>query len=191
MFARLRAFLTPLIARVVEQQLTQDVVPLRGPFSEERQRWLGLELMRRLGFDFGRGRLDTSHHPFCAGVPSDVRITTPYNADDCTSSMMSVIHETGHAKYEQNLPAAWRGQPVGNARGMIIHEGKSLFFEMQLGRSRAFVNVLAPLLAQAFPAEGREVFAPENLFKKLTRVEPGLIRVGADEVTLPRHMLLA
>lgn len=190
LFARLRAFLAPLVARVVERQRARTVLAPRGPFPEERQRWLGLELMRRLGFDFGRGRLDTSHHPFCGGVPSDVRITTRYSADDCTDAMMGVIHETGHAKYEQNLPVAWLGQPVGNPRGMSVHEGQSLFFEMQVARSRAFMDVLAPLLAQAFPDADRRALAPDNLFQHLTRVEPSLIRVGADEVTYPCHIIL-
>ena len=190
LFARLRAFLTPLIPRAVELQRSEPMETSQGSFSEERQRWLGTELMRRLGFDFARGRLDTSHHPFCGGVPSDVRITTRYDRADYTKSMMSVIHETGHAKYEQNLPARWIGQPVANPRGMSIHEGQSLFFEMQVGRSRPFTDVLASLLAQAFPDQPSRIFAPENLFRHLTRVEPGLIRVNADEVTYPCHIIL-
>jgi carboxypeptidase Taq len=190
LFSRLRAFLSPLVPRIVEQQRRETVESCQGPFGEDRQRWLGLELMRRLGFDFGRGRLDISHHPFCGGVPSDVRITTRYDRDDFTSSMMSVIHETGHARYEQNLPAPWLGQPVASARSMSIHEGQSLFFEMQLGRSRPFAEVLSPLLVQAFPEQPRGAFAAENLFRHLTRVKPGLIRVHADEVTYPCHIIL-
>ena len=190
LFARLRAHLPGLIARIVDKQKSERVEIDQGPFPEERQRWLGLELMRRLGFDFARGRLDTSHHPFCGGVPTDVRITTRYDRNDFVDSLMSVVHETGHAKYEQGLPAAWRGQPVANARAMSIHEGQSLFLEMQVARSRPFMEVLAPLLAEAFPDSPKAGFAVENLFRRMTRVRPGLIRVHADEVTYPCHIIL-
>jgi carboxypeptidase Taq len=89
--------------------------------------------MRILGFDFDGGRLDISAHPFCGGVPQDVRITTRYNEEDLLSALFGVIHETGHARYEQNLPRKWLDQPVALARSTAIHESQSLFFEMQLG----------------------------------------------------------
>lgn len=193
LFARLRAFLPGLIAKALERQAREPVAACEGPFAVESQRWLGLDLMRRLGFDFDHGRLDTSHHPFCGGVPTDVRITTRYSASDFGKSMMSVLHESGHAKYEQNLPRQWLGQPVGLARGMSIHESQSLLTEMQVCRSRAFVEFAAPFIAQAFPdaaARAPQAFSPENLFRRLARVKPGLIRVDADEATYPCHILL-
>jgi carboxypeptidase Taq len=85
--------------------------------------------MRILGFDFDGGRLDISAHPFCGGVPQDVRITTRYNENDLLSALFGVIHETGHARYEQNLPRPWVDQPVGLARSTAIHESQSLFLK--------------------------------------------------------------
>ncbi len=193
LFVRLRAFLPGLIAKALERQASEPVAGCEGPFAVESQRWLGLELMRRLGFDFNRGRLDTSHHPFCGGVPTDVRITTRYSTGDFGKSMMSVLHESGHAKYEQNLPQQWLSQPVGVARGTSIHESQSLLTEMQVCRSRAFVEFAAPFIAQAFPdaaTRAPQAFSPENLFRRLARVKPGLIRVDADEVTYPCHVVL-
>jgi carboxypeptidase Taq len=193
LFARLRAFLPGLIAKALERQASEPAPACEGPFSVESQRGLGLELMRRLGFDFNHGRLDTSKHPFCGGVPTDVRITTRYSTDDFGKSMLGVLHESGHAKYEQNLPRTWLGQPVGLARGMSIHESQSLLTEMQVCRGRAFLEFAAPLIAQAFPdaaTRAPEAFTPHNLFRRLARVKPGLIRVDADEATYPCHIVL-
>lgn len=101
---------------------------------------------------------------------------------------MGIIHETGHARYEQGLPAAWRRLPVGQARSMGVHESQSLFFEMQLARHPAFLARLSPLLAQHFGDQ--PAFAPGNLARLYTRVQPGLIRVDADEVSYPAHVML-
>ena len=193
LFARLRAFLPGFIARVVERQAKEEVEACPGPFPVEQQRALGIELMRRLGFDFSHGRLDVSHHPFCGGVPEDTRITTRYATDDFFSSMMSVLHETGHARYEQHLPLPWRGQPVGLARGMSIHESQSLFVEMQVARGLPFLELVAPLITQAFPesaAKRPSAFSPANLHRLGTRVRPSFIRVEADEATYPCHVIL-
>jgi carboxypeptidase Taq len=159
----------------------------------EEQRALGLELMRRLGFDFKRGRLDVSHHPFCGGVPEDVRITTRFDEGDFAKALMGVLHETGHAKYEQNLPRAYLGQPVGRARGMSTHESQSLLLEMQVCRSAEFAQFSAPHIRAAFPGAAAltpAAFTPENLYLLSTRVRPGYIRVDADEVTYPLHIML-
>jgi carboxypeptidase Taq len=193
LFARLGEFLPPFIARVVEKQKREALVRPAGPFPIDEQRRLGVELMRRLGFDFRRGRLDVSHHPFCGGVPEDVRITTRYDAADFAKAMMGVLHETGHAKYEQNLPLPWLGQAVGRARSMGVHESQSLFLEMQVSRSREFASFVAPFLAEAFPDSLRRspgAFEPENLHVLATRVQPSFIRVDADEVTYPCHIIL-
>jgi carboxypeptidase Taq len=192
-FDRLRQVLPDLIAQVVDRQRGETVRIPRGPFPIDRQRALGVELMRRLGFDFARGRLDTSHHPFCGGVPSDVRITTRYAPDDFAKSLMGVLHETGHAQYEQNLPGEWLAQPVGAARGMSIHESQSLLWELQVCRSREFFDFAAPLIRDAFPdaaAADPDAFTVDNLRRLATRVRPSFIRVDADEVTYPCHVLL-
>ncbi|HET9959118.1 MAG TPA: carboxypeptidase M32 [Polyangiaceae bacterium] len=192
-FTRLREFLPSAVARATERSRSLTRIVPQGPFSTEVQRALGQQLMKRVGFDFSHGRLDTSHHPFCGGVPQDVRITTRYDEADFAKALMGVLHETGHAKYEQNLPQAWIDQPVGAARGMSMHESQSLLLEMQVCRSREFTRFVAPILAEAFAsasAANPEAFTEENLYRLATRVEPGFIRVDADEVTYPCHILL-
>jgi carboxypeptidase Taq len=185
--------LPSFIERVVERQQRDVVIAPRGPFPVEAQRALGLRLMKQVGFDFERGRLDTSHHPFCGGVPQDVRITTRYDATDFQKSLMGVLHETGHAKYEQNLPRSWLQQPVGAARGMSIHESQSLFLEMQVCRSHAFLVFAAPHLREAFADAARAepaAFSVDNLARLATRVRRSYIRVDADEATYPCHVVL-
>jgi carboxypeptidase Taq len=189
-FADLAAFLPGFLEEVLARQRRQPVVLApEGPFPIERQRALAVMLMERLGFDFDHGRLDVSLHPFCGGTPDDVRITTRYDEADFTSALMGVLHETGHALYERGLPARWRSQPVGQARGMSVHESQSLLVEMQVCRSRGFLGFAAPLLRQAFEAEG-PAWETDNLYRLYTRVEPGCIRVDADEVTYPAHVIL-
>ncbi len=189
-FDHLARALPALCARVLERQARAPaVVRPAGPFPVDRQKALGLAIMTTLGFDFAHGRLDTSLHPFCGGVPDDVRITTRYDDADFVKALMGVIHETGHAQYERGLPPAWRYQPVGQARGMSVHESQSLLMEMQAGRSRAFLEYVAPLARAHLGGDGPG-WDTDNLHRLYTEVKPGLIRVDADEVTYPAHVIL-
>jgi carboxypeptidase Taq len=190
LFGDLRSWLPELILQVEERQQSRTYQVPEGPFPTEQQKSLGLEVMQLLGFDFNCGRLDVSTHPFCGGVPTDVRITTRYDTADFMTSLLGVIHETGHARYEQNLPRQWAGLPVGEARSMGVHESQSLFFEMQLARSRAFTQVLAPLAARVLERTADPAFAPDNIYRFNTRMKRGYIRVNADEVTYPAHVIL-
>src|SRR5208283_1520672 len=160
-----------------------------GPFPVEVQRRVGISLMERIGFDFSHGRLDVSAHPFCGGTPDDVRITTRYDESDFARALMGVLHETGHALYQRGLPAAWRSQPVGRARGMAVHESQSLLLAMQVCRSRAFLTYAAPILRDAFGSDGAD-WEVDALHRRQIRVRRGLIRVDADEVTYPAHVIL-
>lgn len=189
-FAPLETFLPEFLEAVLAKQAAADapLVP-SGPFPRETQEALGRKLMEIVGFDFENGRLDVSLHPFCGGVPDDVRITTRYDEADFVTALMGVLHETGHALYERGLPADWRLQPVGNARGMGLHESQSLLVEMQTCRSRAFIAFAAPLMREAFGGSG-PAWETENLIRLYNKVEPGLIRVDADEVTYPAHVIL-
>lgn len=190
LFDELLSFLPSFLDDVVERQAGEraPAVP-QGPFPIAAQETLGRTVMARLGFDFDKGRLDVSHHPFSGGTPDDSRITTRYDEADFTSSLMGVIHETGHALYEAGLPPEWRGQPVGRSRGMTLHESQSLLFEMQTGRSAEFVSFLAPLARETFGGSG-VAWEAGNLHRLYTRVERSLIRVDADEVTYPLHVIL-
>jgi carboxypeptidase Taq len=187
-FGDVKTWLPGLIQQVRAKQAKETVIPAQGPFPVETQRALGLEIMGLLGFDFDAGRLDVSSHPFCGGVPEDVRITTRYTEDDFMRSMMGIVHETGHARYEQNLPRATTHMPVGRARSMGIHESQSLSFEMQLGRSPAFLALITPLVRKHLGAQ--DAFTAENLARMYTRVQPDFIRVDADELTYPAHVIL-
>ena len=187
-FSDVRSWLPDLIRRVTARQAGEAVARPVGPFPVEGQRALCERVMRRLGFDFEAGRLDVSTHPFCGGVPEDVRMTTRFRSDEFLTALMGTIHETGHARYEQNLPREWLGQPVAHARSMALHESQSLSFEMQLGCHPGFVAQLAPMLVEAFGAQ--QAFAADNLARLVTRVQPGFIRVDADEVTYPAHVIL-
>jgi carboxypeptidase Taq len=185
-FAQLQAFLPDFIQQVTAKQVSPQSIA--GHFPIEKQRQLGLQLMRAIGFDFNHGRLDVSHHPFCGGVPQDVRITTRYTESEFISASMGVCHETGHALYERGLPAEWLDQPVGEALGMAMHESQSLLIEMQACRSLEFIRYLSTLVTEYFGEQKH--FLPENLYCHYVFVKPGLIRVDADEVCYPLHVIL-
>ncbi|MDG2034248.1 MAG: carboxypeptidase M32, partial [Rhodospirillales bacterium] len=147
LFDRLGRELPGLLSEISEHQASQpEAVSPVGPFPLDQQRALGARLMAVLGFDFKSGRLDESLHPFSGGTPDDLRITTRYEANDFMTGLMGVLHETGHALYEKNLPSDWRRQPVGAARGMDIHESQSLLIEMQACRSLEFLTFAGPLM---------------------------------------------
>lgn len=189
LFAPLAARLPDLLDQVLAEQARRPApITPAGPFPIAAQRALAHAMMERAGFDLARGRLDESAHPFCGGVSDDVRITTRYAEDGFVESLMAVLHETGHGLYSQGLPEIWRRQPVGQSRGMAVHESQSLIMEMQAGRSAAFLAFLGPTLEASFGPD--RAFAPDNLQKFYTRVQRGLIRVEADEVTYPLHIVL-
>jgi carboxypeptidase Taq len=190
LFAELAAVLPGMIHRALELQGKRpDPVKPQGPFAIAAQKALGEKLMAALGFDFEHGRLDISAHPFTGGTPQDVRITTRYSEDDFRQSMMGVLHETGHALYERGLPSAWLRQPVGDARGMSIHESQSLLIEIQVCRGREFLRFAAPLFREAFGGAG-PAYEAENLYRLNTRVARSFVRVDADELTYPAHVML-
>lgn len=190
LFESVKTWLPDLINQVVEKQSTESCVLPSGQFSSSKQKALGLDAMALLQFDFNHGRLDESVHPFCGGVPSDVRITTRYSDQEFVQSLMGIVHETGHAKYEQGLPKTLHGLPAGEARSMGIHESQSLFFEMQVGRSTAFIEHLSRLAKKHFTECSDDLLSTENFAKLYTRVKKDFIRVDADEVTYPAHVML-
>ncbi|QID17574.1 carboxypeptidase M32 [Nitrogeniibacter mangrovi] len=188
LFGELKAWLPGLIARVCARQQQAAPIAPQGPFPVERQHALSLALLDLFGFDRAAGRLDVSAHPFTGGVAEDVRLTTRYDEADCLPALMATIHECGHARYNQNRPAEWAGRPIGRPRSFGIHESQSLFFELQLARTPALAARISPLLnAHLGP---QRAFEPDNLHRLFTRVTPGKIRVAADEVTYPAHVIL-
>jgi carboxypeptidase Taq len=198
-FGELGVALPPLVTAAVERsdaalaRLGHDPAQGVRGFSRdvpaEEQRALALELMADLGFDFRRGRLDLSVHPFCGGADDDVRITTRFDPANPLRGLFGVLHETGHALYEQGRPAGFRGRPVGDARGMAVHESQSLFVEMQIARSDAFLAFAGPKLARVWRLDAGET-SVEQLAPRVRAVRRSTIRVDADEVTYPLHVLL-
>jgi carboxypeptidase Taq len=188
LFATLESVLPGLAQRVLDGQ-GPPPAPLPGPFDRAAQERLARRLMTAVGFDFDHGRLDVSAHPFCGGAPWDVRITTRYDEADFLPALMGVLHETGHGLYERGLPAAWSDQPVGRARGMSIHESQSLLVEMLASRSAAFLGFAAPLMRETFGGAG-PAWSDDAFTRRAQRVERGFIRVDADEVTYPLHVIL-
>ncbi len=190
LFDEIALFLPELLDAALARQTSCPAPPEpRGPFPIAAQRRAAMMLMERIGFDFAHGRIDESAHPFCGGTPDDVRLTTRYDEADFATSLMGTLHETGHALYKRGLPAEWRHQPVGAARGMAVHESQSLFLEMQVCRSRAFAGFAAPLLCGVFGGDPA-AWEPEAFYRRQIAVRPGPIRVDADEVTYPAHVIL-
>ena len=189
-FDDLTGFLPDFIKAVIERQASQKPpVEVGETIPVSAQKALGIEFMQKVGFDFARGRLDESVHPFCGGVPGDIRLTARYNEQDFLSGFFAVMHETGHALYERGLPASYARQPVGEAAGMAVHESQSLIMEMQACRGDAYLGWLGTQMHAAFGGAPAD-YACANLARLWRRVDRSLIRVDADEMTYPAHVIL-
>ena len=188
-FDVLKAELPSLVNKITDKQASEKIIPLTEKIDEATQKAIGLKVIEKMGFDLNRGRLDKSVHPFCIGSNDDVRLTTRYDENNFLSSLFGVIHETGHGLYQQNLPATYRNQPVGRAKGMAFHESQSLIMENQAAISKPFMQCLAKILKDDFSLSSAE-YSADNLYGLATRVRPSLIRVDADEATYPLHVIL-
>jgi carboxypeptidase Taq len=186
-YERFLAETLPLV-EARQAKLPAQIKPT-GPFPIEKQENLCRRIAERIGLDFTHARLDRSAHPFSGGIPSDVRITTRYDAADFSQAIMAVIHETGHALYERGLPASYTRQPVGRAAGMAAHESQSLIVEMQACRNDEYLDWLGRTLNSTFGGDPRP-YEVENLSRVWRNVERGLIRVEADEMTYPAHVIM-
>lgn len=189
-FAAYERFLADALPRAEAIQAARPApLPLVGSFPIAAQQALCREMAERVGLDFAHARLDESTHPFCGGTPTDVRITTRYSLDSVAQALLGVLHETGHALYERGLPEAFARQPVGEAAGMAAHESQSLIIEMQACRSNAFLRFIGPRLHATFGGD-LAPYTPANLAGLWRHVERGFIRVDADELTYPAHVIL-
>ncbi|CCW60912.1 unnamed protein product [Phytomonas sp. EM1] len=190
-FGQIKSWLPQLLRDIVKKQesMQKSIIPLKGPFPVDKQEALCKDMMHLWKFDFKSGRLDVSPHPFTGMCKEDCRITTVYSEEDPLNSLHAVIHEVGHAKYEQNLgPRELITQPVCNARSLGVHESQSLFAEFQLSRARPFIQFLQPKFMRYLGEQPG--FAVENIINIIRTVKPGYIRVAADEVSYPLHIIL-
>lgn len=156
--------------------------------SEEEQFILSKIFMKKLGFDFSRGRIDKSLHPFCGGSSQDIRITTRFNKNDSFSCFDALMHETGHGLYEQGLPKKWAHQPLGSAGGMSLHESQSLFIEMQIIKSLPVSRFIEKTVKMRLK-KNSDYWTSSNIYKLRKKVRANFIRVDADEVHYPLHIL--
>ena len=193
-FDQLISFLPDLLKEVLNfQKKKKKIIPLKKdlfPDLPEILERMNKKFMCALGFNFLYGRLDVSVHPFCGGTYRDVRITTRYEKN-YFDSLMAVLHETGHAFYNLGTPEKWKYQAVGEPLGMAVHESQSLFWEMQVCRSYEFLKFAMSIFEKWGGLEiNKKENNAENFYKIFTKVKPSFIRVNADEVTYPLHVIL-
>jgi len=192
LFAELKRELVPLMRAITASPVTlaarEATASLQG-FPIEQQRVFLREVTESIGFDYTRGRLDVSLHPFCSGSGGDVRLTTRYNLDGPLDALFGSVHEAGHGLYEQGLPVAHLGTALGLHAGMAVHESQSRLWENQVARSAGFWRRFEPRWRALFPAQTTGLNS-RALFLAINAVEPTLIRVDADEVTYNLHIVL-
>ncbi|MCB1984791.1 MAG: carboxypeptidase M32 [Burkholderiales bacterium] len=189
-FEQLKDTLIPLIHEIKEQSYQPDTTFLHGHFPVEKQAALARKISENIGFQYDKGRMDVSVHPFCGGShPTDVRITTRYNESDFVESLYAVIHETGHALYEQGRMLEFGDLPVSESLTMGIHESQSLFWERMIGQSREFCTHYFATICEAFPGNLKRATV-DSFYQAINACAPGFIRVEADELTYPLHVIL-
>jgi len=189
LFAPLRERLVALRLELDANGQRPDAAFSRAAFAQGQQEQCVRAVVAAIGFDFARGRLDRSAHPFCTGAFGDVRLTTRFRDDDFLDALGSTMHEGGHGLYEQGLDEVHQGTPLGEAVSLGIHESQSRLWENHVGRSRAFWRWAQPLLRRHLGAE-LDGFPADALWRTANVVAPSLIRVEADELTYDLHVMI-
>lgn len=184
-FAEIETALVPLLQRVLASPNQPNTECLTGSFDIDAQKKLSQHIVKAIGFDETHGRIDVSVHPFSMSFsPNDVRITSRFNATEWYQGLAASIHESGHAMYEQNLGNS--STEIDTHLSMGCHESQSLFWERHVGLSKPFWQWASPLLKEYLGVDA----TPEQCYKAVNAVAPGLIRVQADELTYPLHVIL-
>lgn len=185
-FEKLKTEIPKLTNDIKEYQKNWDIKEPEGNYPVEKQEKITREIMELYGYDFDRGFLSKTEHPFSMRNSDDARIATKYWANPL-KAVMAVTHETGHALYNQGLPEKYRYQPIGQPVGMCIHESQSIFYEKMIGKNKNIIPHISKILAKYFDDES---FLSDNLYKVYRKVENTPIRIFADEVTYPLHIIL-
>jgi carboxypeptidase Taq len=184
----LRDELSPIVRAAADSGIRVDETPAKGFFPTDAQFAFGHMVAEQMGYDFEAGRLDVSAHPFTTGFgPKDVRITWRSEEEDFRPGLFGIMHEAGHALYEQGLPDEWAGTPIGNAVSLGVHESQSRLWENLVGRSRPFWQWALPRFAETFPSKADVTV--DALWPALHTCVPSLIRVEADEATYNLHIV--
>lgn len=180
----------PLLLKEINNAQQVDSSFLNRHFDKDKQWDFSLSVLKAIGYDFEAGRQDLSEHPFTTSFsPQDVRVTTRVSEDDFASLLWSSIHEGGHALYEQGLPVAEYGLPLGSAASLSVHESQSRLWENCVGRGRYFWQYFYPQLQQLFPDALQDI-SLDSFYKGMNKVSPSLIRTEADELTYHFHVLI-
>jgi carboxypeptidase Taq len=189
LFAQLREQLVPIVKTITEQAKTDNSC-LHQNFPENDQLVFGLNIIRKYGYDFERGRQDKTLHPFMTKFSlGDVRITTRVKESDLSEALFSTLHEAGHGMYEQGINMELDGTPLAGGASSGVHESQSRLWENQVGRSRGFWNHYFPKLQSVFPDQLKGI-SIDTFYKAINRVERSLIRTDADEVTYNLHIMI-
>jgi carboxypeptidase Taq len=190
LFGALRRELVPLAARIADAPRRPDPSVLRRHFPRDRQRRFGERLAAAVGFDFRRGRMDPGVHPFCTGLGTgDCRIAVRFDERDFAGGAFTILHEVGHALYEQGLDPQHYGTPLGEAPSVGMDEAQARFWENRVGRDRRFWEHFYPQARDLFPESLGDVPLDEFHFA-VNRVAPSYVRVNADEVTYNLHVMI-
>lgn len=191
-FNQLQQGLKRLISKIKASSNKPDTSMLYQSVPAENQRKIAQLLTKTLGYDtasnVAHGRIDETEHPFTTGYYDDVRITTHYYPNNYASSIFSVLHESGHALYEQNLNPKWKYQPIGSTCSYGIHESQSRFYENVIGRSKEFWTSFMPKLKKAAPSLANVEL--DKFIRAINKVALSKIRIEADEVTYNLHVII-
>ncbi|KAF9184779.1 hypothetical protein BGZ51_003139 [Haplosporangium sp. Z 767] len=194
LFSDLKQNLVPLIAKIKAKNFQHDNSYIKGDWDLKKQTAFSHRISKEIGFDTDAGRLDVSTHPFTGGAhPTDVRMTTRYTIDNLQEGITGTIHETGHSLYEQGRSKEYVDLPVSQALSLGVHESQSLLWERMVGLSKPFWTYALPLLKEQFQEpshENLQSVTPDQFYNAFNRVEPGFIRIEADEVTYPLHIVM-
>jgi carboxypeptidase Taq len=189
LFAELRAQLVPIVQAITSQPPADDAC-LRQFYPEDQQMKFAADVVRQLGYDFNRGRIDKTHHPFMTKFSlGDVRITTRVKENFLGETLFSNMHEAGHAMYEQGIDMALEDTPLAGGTSAGIHESQSRLWENIVGRSRGYWEYCYPGLQAAFPEQLKAV-PLDTFYAAINKVERSLIRTDADEVTYNLHVMV-
>ena len=189
LFASLRDELVPIVRAITSQPAADNSV-LHKHYPEADQLAFGAEVVKLIGYDFNRGRIDKTHHPFMTKFSlGDVRITTRVKEDDFGDCLFSNMHEAGHAMYEQGIDMSYEGMPLGGGTSAGVHESQSRLWENIVGRSHGFWEYMYPSLQAKFPEQLKGV-SLRTFYAAINKVEKSLIRTDADEVTYNLHVML-